>query len=41
MWTRLDKWGSVAQVRPGLGYIKSRYGTPCAAWDHVQETGQY
>jgi hypothetical protein len=41
MWNRLDRWGTVAQVRPGLAYIKSRYGTPCAAWDHVRETGQY
>ncbi len=41
MWNRLDRWGSVAQVRPGLAYVKSRYGTPCAAWDHVRETGQY
>ena len=41
MWNRLDTWGSVAQVRPGLAYVKSRYGTPCAAWDHVRETGQY
>ena len=28
MWNRLDRWGSVAQVRPGLAYVKSRYGTP-------------
>jgi hypothetical protein len=41
MWNRLDKWGSVADVRPGLAYIKSRYATPCAAWDHVRETRQY
>ena len=41
MWNRLDRWGTVAQVRPGLAYIKSRYGTPCAAWDQVRATGQY
>lgn len=41
MWNRLDTWGSTAQVRPGLAYVKSHYGTPCAAWDHVRETGQY
>jgi hypothetical protein len=22
------------QIRWGLGYIQSRYGTPCVAWDH-------
>jgi hypothetical protein len=41
MWNRLDKWGSVADVRPGLAYIKSRDATPCAGWDHVRATGQY
>lgn len=24
----------LTQIRWGLGYIKSVYGTPCAAWDH-------
>jgi hypothetical protein len=28
----------VTQIRWGLGYIKSVYGTPCGAWAH--ETGQ-
>jgi hypothetical protein len=29
------------QIRWGLGYIASRYGTPCAAWSHSQATGWY
>jgi len=29
------------QIKWGLGYIKGRYGTPCAAWDHSQSTGWY
>jgi hypothetical protein len=36
-------WQSSAtvQVDWGLGYIKSRYGTPCGAWGHSQSTGWY
>ena len=36
-------WQSSAtvQVNWGLGYIKSRYGTPCGAWGHSQSTGWY
>jgi type IV secretory pathway VirB10-like protein len=29
------------QVAWGLGYIKSRYGTPCGAWSHSQSSGWY
>jgi hypothetical protein len=29
------------QIRWGLGYIKSTYGSPCAAWSHEQGTGWY
>lgn len=29
------------QIRWGLGYIRVRYGTPCAAWAHSQATGWY
>lgn len=29
------------QITWGLGYIKSRYGTPCKAWSHSQRTGWY
>jgi hypothetical protein len=29
------------QIEWGLGYIKSRYGTPCAAWSHSQATNWY
>ena len=29
------------QVNWGLGYIKSRYGSPSAAWSHSQRTGWY
>jgi len=45
-----SKMGSVAddwrtnpatQIKWGLGYIEDRYGTPCEAWAHSQETGWY
>lgn len=29
------------QVRWGIGYIKGRYGTPCAAWKHSNQRGWY
>lgn len=29
------------QIRWGLGYIKSTYGSPCAAWSHEQGSGWY
>jgi hypothetical protein len=29
------------QIQWGLGYIQSRYGSPCAAWSHSQATGWY
>jgi phage-related protein len=29
------------QIRWGLGYIRSRYGTPAAAWAHSQRTNWY
>lgn len=29
------------QIRWGLNYIQSTYGSPCAAWDHEQATGWY
>ncbi|GAB2813069.1 hypothetical protein GCM10022221_08450 [Actinocorallia aurea] len=29
------------QIRWGLKYIKSRYGTPCTAWSHSAATGWY
>jgi hypothetical protein len=29
------------QIRWGLGYIASVYGTPCGAWQHSQEHGYY
>ncbi len=31
----------ITQVRWGLRYIKSRYGTPCAAWAHFQRRNWY
>lgn len=36
-------WQSNAttQIRWGLGYIKSVYGTPCSAWGHSQATDWY
>lgn len=32
---------AVTQIDWGLGYITSRYGTPCSAWQHSQDTGWY
>lgn len=29
------------QITWGLGYISSRWGTPCGAWAHSQATGWY
>lgn len=29
------------QIKWGLGYIQSTYGTPCAAWSHEQGYGWY
>ena len=31
----------VTQITWGLGYIKSRYKTPCGAWAHSQSSGWY
>ena len=31
----------VTQMKWGLDYIADRYGTPCAAWGHSQNTGWY
>ncbi|MEG3632349.1 aggregation-promoting factor C-terminal-like domain-containing protein [Micromonospora palythoicola] len=31
----------VTQIKWGLGYIKGRYSTPCAAWNHSQAKGYY
>jgi uncharacterized protein YabE (DUF348 family) len=32
---------ATVQIRWGLGYIKSRYGTPCGAWSYWQGHGWY
>jgi resuscitation-promoting factor RpfB len=32
---------ATTQIKWGLGYIASRYGTPCGAWAHSQATGWY
>jgi hypothetical protein len=32
---------AATQVRWGLGYIRSVYGSPCAAWPHEQAYGWY
>lgn len=29
------------QIKWGLGYIQSRYGNPCGAWNHSQSVGWY
>jgi len=31
----------VTQIKWGLNYISERYGTPCGAWAHSQQTGWY
>ncbi len=31
----------VTQITWGLGYIDGRYGSPCAAWAHSEESGWY
>lgn len=31
----------VTQIKWGLGYIRSSYGTPCAAWHHSEANGWY
>lgn len=32
---------AATQIRWGLGYIKGRYGSPCAAWGHSQSVNWY
>lgn len=32
---------ATTQIKWGLGYIKSRYDTPCGAWQHSQSAGWY
>jgi hypothetical protein len=32
---------AATQIRWGLSYIQSRYGSPCAAWAHSEATGWY
>ena len=32
---------AATQIRWGLEYIESTYGSPCAAWDHELATGWY
>jgi hypothetical protein len=32
---------ATTQIRWGLGYIQSTYGSPCAAWDHEEADGWY
>jgi hypothetical protein len=32
---------ATTQIKWGLGYIKDRYGSPCAAWDFEEANGYY
>jgi hypothetical protein len=32
---------ATTQIKWGLGYIKSRYSTPCGAWAHSESSGWY
>ncbi len=43
MGTIAGDWQSnpVTQIKWGLNYIRSVYGTPCAAWSHSQATNWY
>ena len=43
MATAGDDWETSAatQIRWGLGYIQSAYGTPCSAWSHSQSVNWY
>jgi hypothetical protein len=38
-----DDWKTnpATQIKWGLDYIESRYGSPCKAWDHSEATGWY
>jgi hypothetical protein len=35
------KTNAATQIRWGLDYIDGRYGTPCKAWGHSEDTGWY
>jgi hypothetical protein len=35
------KTNASTQIKWGLGYIKTTYGSPCAAWRHEQADGWY
>jgi hypothetical protein len=35
------KTNPATQIKWGLGYIEGRYGSPCNAWSHSQNTGWY
>lgn len=35
------KTNPATQIKWGLGYIASAYGTPCSAWSHSQSNGWY
>lgn len=35
------KTNPATQIKWGLGYIKGRYDTPCGAWSHFQNAGNY
>lgn len=45
--SKMASWGAdwrtnyMTQINWGVTYIKVRYGSPCAAWAHSQETGWY
>lgn len=35
------KTNPATQINWGLDYIKNRYGSPCAAWDHSERKNWY
>lgn len=43
MATAGSDWATnpATQIKWGIKYIKGRYGTPCGAWSHSQNTGWY
>jgi hypothetical protein len=35
------RYNPITQIKWGLEYISGRYGTPCGAWAHSEDTGWY
>jgi hypothetical protein len=35
------KTNPATQIKWGIGYMKGRYDSPCGAWQHWQDNGNY